>query len=375
MQNTGTVSLFLLPAVFLHFFLIFPRPKQFHFAQVDEWTREQPPRWKTWLQNFLSASPGLLYLIYAVPPIVFLYDVFRQLRGDKVSVLWGAPLSSWALLGDYLILGLALAGALRLHASRRARTPAGVPRLRRHDSRHAAVLFLLGIVLPSAFNTDEYVFYGIVPMILIPLTFAYAIVRFQMLNIRFVVRRTFLYAVTTAILFGFYAVAIAGSRCALRPVAPRFPSPAFNFGFFLVVLPLFEFVRRRIQTPLDKLFFRDKLDYQSALARDERSHHGRARPGKIADYLTASVAGTMRLEKASIWLRDVDGVARAPRPAGGPGSPFGDRCGGSSARRASPCGVEDLSGVLRGPGQRGLPGRVSSRRASGWSFPSSTATG
>ena len=29
--------------------------------------------------------------------------------------------------------------------------------------------------------------------------------------------------------------------------------------------------------------------------------------GRIADYLTASVAATMRLEKASIWLRDREG--------------------------------------------------------------------
>ena len=33
-QSTGTVSLFLMPAVFLHFFLIFPRPKRLHFARA-----------------------------------------------------------------------------------------------------------------------------------------------------------------------------------------------------------------------------------------------------------------------------------------------------------------------------------------------------
>ncbi|HEY6065465.1 MAG TPA: GAF domain-containing protein, partial [Thermoanaerobaculia bacterium] len=304
-QNTGTVSLFLLPAVFLHFFLIFPRPKRLHFAERDEWSGEEPPRWKTWLQDFLSASPTLLYILYAIPPTVFLYDVFRQLRGDKVSILSGAPLSSWALLGDYLILGLA---AL-------AHSAFTLPDAReRRQAFHVFVgtilgtlpYLLLGIVLPSAFNTDEYVFYGIVPMILIPLTFAYAIVRFQMLNIRFVVRRTFLYAVTTAILFGFYAVAIAGSNALFARSRPG-SSPAFNFGFFLVVLPLFEFVRRRIQTPLDKLFFRDKLDYQAALLEMSEAITGELDLGKIADYLTASVAGTMRLEKASIWLRDVDG--------------------------------------------------------------------
>jgi hypothetical protein len=101
-----------------------------------------------------------------------------------------------------------------------------------------APFLLLGIVLPSAFNNDDYVFYGIVPMIFIPLTFAYAIVRFQVMNIRLVVRRTFLYAATTAILFGLYALAIAAANTVFAGSALA-SSPLFNFGFFLVVIPLF----------------------------------------------------------------------------------------------------------------------------------------
>ncbi|MGE5276258.1 MAG: SpoIIE family protein phosphatase [Acidobacteriota bacterium] len=304
-QNTGTVSLFLLPAVFIHFFLIFPRPKRLSFARSDEWTLEAPARWKVWLQDFLSASPGLFYVLYAIPPFIFLYDVFRQVRGERVSVLSGAPLSSWVLLGDYLVLGLiALAhSAFTLPDARE-----------RRQAFHVFVgtilgtapFVLLGIVLPSAFQIDDYVFWGIVPMILIPLTFAYAIVRFQMLNIRFVVRRTFLYAATTAIVFGFYTLAIAtaaklfaGSRLAASPV--------FNLGFFLVAIPLFEFLRRRLQTPLDRLFFRDKLNYQTALLDMSEAITGELDLGRIADYLTANIAATMRLEKASIWLRDREG--------------------------------------------------------------------
>ena len=303
-QNTGTVSLFLLPAVFLHFFLIFPRPKRLTFAKADEWSEEPPARWKVRLQDFLSASPGLLYMIYSIPPFVFLYDVFRQLEGHHVSILSGAPLSSWVLLGDYLILGLlALA-----HSAFTLQEPA-----ERRQAFHVLVgtifgttpFVLLAIVLPSLFNNDDYVFYGIVPMILIPLTFAYAIVRFQMLNVRLVVKRTFLYAGTTAILFGLYisAIATANALFARRLSA----SPLFNFGFFLVVVPLFELVRRRLQTPLDKLFFREKFDYQAALLEMSEAITGELDLGKITDYLTASVAATMRLEKASIWLRTRDG--------------------------------------------------------------------
>src|SRR4029077_18367998 len=234
-----------------HFFLIFPRPKRLSFAVQDEWTGDPPPAWKTWLQEFLSASPALLYLIYAIPPFVFLYDVARQMRGEHVAVLSGAPLSSWILLGDYLVLGLA--------ALAHSAFTLDDPRERRQAS-HVFIgtilgttpFLILGIVLPSLLGNEDFVFWGIVPMILIPLTFAYAIVRFQMLNIRFVVRRTFLYAATTAIVFGFYTLAIAtaakifaGSRLS--------GSPIFNFGFFLVAIPLFEFLRRRLQTPLDRL--------------------------------------------------------------------------------------------------------------------------
>ena len=304
-QSTGTVSLFLMPAVFLHFFLIFPRPKRLHFARADEWTGEPPARWKVRLQEFLSASPALLYLLYAIPPIVFLYDVMRQVRGEKVTVLSGAPLSSWILLGDYLVLGLvALAhSAFTLEDSRE-----------RRQAFHVFVGTILGtvpfvlffIVLPSAFGIDEYAFYGIIPMILIPLTFAYAIVRFQMLNVRVIVRRTFLYAATTAVLLGLYALVVALANLVFS--ASRLSaSPLFNFGFFLVGISLFEVLRRKLQTPLDKLFFREKFDYQAALLEMSEAITGELDLGRIADYLTSSVAATMRLEKASIWLRDRDG--------------------------------------------------------------------
>jgi serine phosphatase RsbU (regulator of sigma subunit) len=304
-QNTGTVSLFLLPAVFLHFFLFFPRPKRFRFAKGDEWTNAPAPAWKTKLQDFLSASPGLLYLLYAVPPFVFLYDVFRQLQGEKLTVLSGAPLSSWILLGDYLVLGLlALAHSAFTLEDPRERRQAFHVFVGTIAGTVPFVLFF--IVLPSAFGIDEYAFYGIIPMILIPLTFAYAIVRFQMLNVRVIVRRTFLYAATTAVLLGLYALVVALANLVFAS-SRLSASPLFNFGFFLVGISLFEVLRRRLQTPLDKLFFREKFDYQAALLEMSEAITGELDLGRIADYLTASVAATMRLEKASIWLRDREG--------------------------------------------------------------------
>jgi serine phosphatase RsbU (regulator of sigma subunit) len=229
----------------------------------------------------------------------------RQLRGNRVAILSGAPLSSWVLLGDYLVLGL-----LAL-----AHSAFTLPDVReRRQAFHVfigtivgiAPFVLFGIVLPSAFNIEDYVFYGIVPMIFIPLTFAYAIVRFQMLNVRVIVRRTFLYAATTAILLGVYAVAVAMAN-AIFAESRLSSSPLFNFGFFLVGISLFEVLRRKLQTPLDKLFFREKFDYQKALLEMSEAITGELDLGRIADFLTGRVAATMRLDKASVWLRNDEG--------------------------------------------------------------------
>ena len=61
------------------------------------------------------------------------------------------------------------------------------------------LFILLAVAFPSFLDTERFIFYGVVPLILVPITFAYAIVRFQLLDIRVILRKSLLYAVTTAL--------------------------------------------------------------------------------------------------------------------------------------------------------------------------------
>lgn len=302
-QNTGTISLFLLPAAFLHFFLVFPRPNRFHFAdpRADGWSAP-PSAAARRLQEFLNGSRLLYFAIYAIPPIVFIVDIRRQIAGKPVALLSGAPIASWVLLGDYLVLGLiALA-----HSAFTLENPL--------ERRQVAQVFfgtilgtapfvVFGIIFPTAFHNDAYVFWGIAPMILIPLTFAYAIVRYQILNVRVIVRKSILYTITTAVIFALYAGALAAANT-LFANSRLSTSRLFFFGFFLVVIPLFEFLRRRLQTPIDRLFFREKVDYQNALLEVSEAVAGELDVARVADYLTARIISLLRLSGAEIFLRD-----------------------------------------------------------------------
>jgi serine phosphatase RsbU (regulator of sigma subunit) len=303
-QNTGTISLFVLPAVFLHFFLVFPRPKRLVVAGEESGPGAAPFVAKT-VREFLSGSPALFLLIYAVPPVFSIIDLYRQTAGRPVRLLSGAPISCWELLGVYLLLGLgALAHSAFTLENTRERRQVFEVLLGTIVGTLPFVFF--GIILPSAFHNEDYVFWGIAPMILIPLTFAYAIVRFQLLNVQVIVRRSLLYTAMTVVIFALYAGAIAAANTLFSGLRLS-SSRLFAFGFFLVVIPLLEYLRRKLQTPIDKLFFREKYDYQKALLEISEAVAGELSLLRVADYLTAKIVSALRVSGAEMYVRDRDG--------------------------------------------------------------------
>ena len=137
------------------------------------------------------------------------------------------------------------------------------------------------------------------------MTFAYAIVRFQMLNVRVIVRRTFLYAATTAVLLGLYALMVALAN--LLFTTRSFASPLFNFGFSWSASRSSRSFAGGFRLRWTRSSSARSSTIRAALLEMSEAITGELDLGRIADYLTASVAATMRLEKASIWLRDRDG--------------------------------------------------------------------
>ena len=167
---------------------------------------------------------SLFRVLYLLPPLLFVATfVVGKLFGIRVRLVSGAPISSWVLMGDYLVLGLLalLASLVRAEEGRERRQIATV-----FVGTVAGVtpFLVMGVAMPSLLRTDDYLFWGVPPLILVPLTFAYAIVRFQFFDIRVIVRRSVLYTMTTAVVGAAYAVGIATfnllfARLVDRPVA------------------------------------------------------------------------------------------------------------------------------------------------------------
>jgi serine phosphatase RsbU (regulator of sigma subunit) len=308
-QVAGTLALFLLPAVFLHFFLLFPAKKTFRFA---ERAPGQPPssRGLASLQYFLNRSPLLLTLLYTFPPVLYVLQMAGSGRGGPRRLIFGAPTLNWILLADYLILGLlALAHTWWTSDDRAARQPILVLLLGTVAGIVPFVVF--AVFFPSLFREDRYLVWGVVPMALIPVTFAYAIVRFRLFDVDVIVRKSLVYAILTAVVTGFYALCVVAGNAIVSTVSSStlFSSPAFAFGFGLVVVLLFDPLRRRMQNVVDRLFFRDRADFQRALLDMSRSVVSQLERPKLRTLLTSRTAELLRLESLDLLLpRGEDGA-------------------------------------------------------------------
>ncbi len=300
--TTGTVAFLFLPSTFLHFFLIFPR-------EIWSWRKDLLARLAGWLVRHRLLLP----LLYLVPPLVYAASVvFPRWRGREVALISGSPMPSWWLLGVSMVLGL---GALAVSAF-------SFPDPR--ERRGAMIVFVgtvfgvvpflaLAVLAPSILKTERYLFWGVAPLVLVPVTFAYAIVRFEMLHIRVLLRKSLMYTVVTALVTVLYAAGISAVSAA--SVGSRLAaSPLFPILFALAIVFLFEPLRHRLQEPLDRFFFAEKARLQEAMTELGRDLTLKVDPQEVVRGLVERLPALLNIRFAALYLVRGENLERQAGP-------------------------------------------------------------
>lgn len=251
--NVGTLAFLMLPPTFLHFYLLFPRPAWLRGAERDgSWG---------WLARIWKRFWPVSYVL----PVVVFFGGFLWARalGRELALFNGAPLANWWLLALFVILGLLAlrANSLRLKNLRERRGLVWVL----VGSFFGLLPFLVSTLMFAPYRQSEAFFvFGIMPIVLVPFTFAYGIVRFQLLDIQVILRRSLLYTVTTALVTGLYAGGIATFNALFRG-SDLAASGYFPIFLALAIVLLFDPTRRRIQELIDRFFFAGRSRLERAM--------------------------------------------------------------------------------------------------------------
>jgi len=139
-------------------------------------------------------------------------------------------------------------------------------------------------------------------MPLIPVSIGIAILRYRLFDIDLIIRKTLQYGVLSALL----ALAYFGSVVLLQAVVGRATdaqSPLVIVVSTLLIAALFAPLRKRVQTAVDRRFYRQKYDAQQVLAQFAQTARDETDMEALQAELLRVVQETMQPEQVRIWLK------------------------------------------------------------------------
>jgi PAS domain S-box-containing protein len=274
----------LAPAIFAHFTLVFP--------ERAAWLRRR-------------GSAAIVYLPALV--LVSLYAGFALglLRSS-------APLveTRWALDRLWLghLVGMYLAGTAVVTLSlRRAEDP--VQRRQLTFLRNGALFgvapfaalyalpYLMGAV-PAAWMK-----LSVVSLILVPLTWAYAILRYRLMDVDIIFQQGYVYTLATlAVLSVFFGMLFALSKTGEV-------SAAALVAMLLIATFVFQPIRKWMQEQLDRYYFyRDRYDYRRTLVEFARELSAQTELDPMLESVAERLIRTLSLRQVAVFLgEDPDG--------------------------------------------------------------------
>jgi len=256
------------PAAFLHLSLVFPQKAK-----------------------LIERRPAVLWLPYIVSAILIVpFQVFY-------------PQSSFLLFAQLVRLyGLVAAIAMFVASVRASLTSSSV------IARQRAKVVLFGAVLafPLPALARYMVFFGdamsgirivghflAIPIMIFPASIAFAIAKHNLFDVDVYIKRAVGYVIMTAIVgFGYFTLQTVTTKFVFQPLFGEYADDVFPVAFALLVVFFFDPINRRIQSAVDRIFFRTKVDYKETV----RSVSNALASLLNLDQILARVVDTLRRE-------------------------------------------------------------------------------
>ena len=281
----------LFPATFFHLGLIFPDRKA-----------------------IINRFPHLEYSVY-VPAIVLAFAYQAYLFDLKAILVAASPprLLNYGQIATanraFTLFCVASLVFFVIYSTLRASTAAARQRARMIlfgvtiGFLPAAIITLLVLNLKVDFPWNFLVFF----VVFFPASIAYSIVRHNLFEADTIIRRTVGYAVVTAVVVAAYVlvsvsfnVFFGGYRVA--------QSRAFPLVFTLAIILIFNPLRNRIQSLVDRVFFRKEYDYAAVVDKIGGAITSLLDLGEILNRLVRTFTEDMFIDTSSVMLLSATGA-------------------------------------------------------------------
>jgi hypothetical protein len=211
---------------------------------------------------------------------------------------------------EVLIFGLGLGAAASMFA--RLRRARGVERQQLKWFAYAVAVLAGGTTLTNVVSNAVGVgwlrWVGFLPTIVglvgLPVAVGIAILRYRLYNIDLLINRTLVYGALTATLALIYFGGVAATEAIFRALTGQEEQPQLAVVIStLVIAALFIPLRRRIQSFIDRRFYRSKYDAAKTLEGFSAKLRDETDLDALSNDLVGVVNETMQPAHVSLWLR------------------------------------------------------------------------
>ncbi|MGH9580870.1 MAG: PDZ domain-containing protein, partial [Terriglobales bacterium] len=267
------------PTLFLHFALIFPEDKQFL-------------RRRRWLQAAVYLPGAVLLAIQVI--------ALTRLQASEV-LRWN--LDRLQLL--YLVAYFALAAAVMWHTYREATTP-----ILRQQMKWVTRGTILAITPFALFYVLPYLA-GALPtaamkisafsLVLLPLTFGYAIVRYRLMDVDLIFKRGMAYTLATGAIAGAFFLVVGLAAELVHTQVPGAGALGLVAAIVVTAL-LFDPVKNWIQERIDRVFYRRRYDYRKTLIEFGRDLNSETNLDRMLNSVVERLSRTLMVDRLAIFL-------------------------------------------------------------------------
>jgi hypothetical protein len=162
---------------------------------------------------------------------------------------------------------------------------------------------------PLWLNILEYA--ALVSLTAVPIAVGFAVLKYRLYDIDIIINRTLVYGSLTAILAGIYFGGVTATQTLFRILTGQEELPQLVVVVStLVIAVLFNPLRRRIQSFIDRRFYRKKYDARKTLEAFSMKLRDETDLETLSDDLVGVVRETMQPAHVSLWLRPFDDMGR-----------------------------------------------------------------
>ena len=136
---------------------------------------------------------------------------------------------------------------------------------------------------------------------------AYAIVKHRLMDIQIIIRKSVIYATLTASITAIYVLIVSLFHGIFGIIQFAHGSLLVNALAAMIVALSFHPLKQRIQIIVDKVFFKNRYDYQNTLKEFSRAISSIVDPDMLFNLIIETITDILYIDKALVMLRDEDG--------------------------------------------------------------------